>query len=673
MTIPSNTSPISTYTGNNVAFQFPFYFRALKAADVLVTVTSPLAVVSTLVQGVDYSFTYKNFPFLGGEVTLIDLSQGWMNAGALRTNWVVTIGYVVAPSQISKFRDWGPLAPVQVEQAFDKLTMDMIAVQSEIARGLLIPGGGGSESFPPLAGNANKIVQVNATEDGFAYGPDAADIFGAVTAAEAAQAAAATSETNAAASAAQALANKIATDNNVTIVDAIASSVALSETQAAEKAVDAQVSADQAFASMNTAIAQVPLATAQAALAAESAFEAETYVKLTYYTNIVNLTFADSPYTITLADDGKLFRVDTSLGDVVMNLTTRPAVSPDYRVSVLKLDNSAHSVIVNPYGADTVGGKAQEVLSLQFYGITFTPGPYSDWQEKIFTYGTSNSGLPTLVTEIPAGAVDGVNTLYTLSQNSLNGSVLFFLDGEKIPTADYSVLGNKVSLTTPPELGQTVEVWYFVTDVLTSGIKGQSEIPVGAIDGANLNFTVTSQAFNKASTIVFKNGLKTLSNTWTLLQTGAGSIITFNAGEAPEIGSSIEVFYLVNQLQAGINPPPLPGSGSGWTAHGNRLAPIVIDSTGITAADERRQLWYLKSNGGKVLIPGVQISAGFQVGDEMVIVGVDPVDYLSFVDGQGCEFNGAFDLIAGPPGPGVYTTKKHLIYDGVVWSETPMS
>lgn len=675
MTIPANTAPVSTYIGNNTTFQFPFYFRMIIPADLIVSAVVGTAAPVILVQGVDYSYTFNSFPQLGGQVSLIGLGQTWMTGANLKTGATLVIQFMVSPSQLFKFRDWGPLAPLQVEQAFDGQAMQMLGMQQEISTAITIPIGGSGSLFPPLTGQAGLIVEVNGTETGFAYGVSSAAIFAASAAAIAAEAAALAAQTAAAVSAATASAAVVLTNADLAAITVIEGNVLYSEAQAAGKAVDADISASQALASMNTAIAQVPLATAQADIATARATEATIEVELLYYTSVVDLTFADSPFTVaTPADKGKLFRVDTSGGNVIINLPARPSISPDFRVSITKVDNSANFIQVFPNGADTIAGQPFTIMSLQDYGFTFQPGIFSDWLQKTFSIGGSGSGLPTLVTETPAGVIDGVNTIFTISQQSLTQSLNVFLDGVRLETVEYALVGTTISLVSAPAIGQTLSAWYFATTTIAQGIKGAEEVPVGVIDGVNGTFTLTTMPFNKPSMMVFKNGLYVNADTWTLTQTVTGSTINFTAGNEPGVGSTLAVFYLVNQLQVVSIVPPAPVGGSGaFVVHGNRLAPIVIDNLGITVADERRALWYIKSNGGQVTIPGVQISAGYQIGDELVVVGVDPVDYITMVDGQGIESNGNIDFIAGVPGPGVFTTKRYFIYDGVVWSETPMS
>lgn len=744
--IPENTITVSQYIGNDVAFQFPFYFRALKASDIKVFIDTNLGGVSeipsgvidginntfglanneyaksemklyknglmvpdsdwnlyqsnvstqmvfipaaiptlgstlemrygiglptTLIQGIDYSFTFKSFPLLGGTITLIGAGQSWMNGAALKNAVKLTVQYVVSPSQISKLRDGGPFLPLEIEKALDKLAMDLTGLQEQGSNG----SSSSSPDFPSLVGEANKIVTVNATEDGFTYGPIVQDILDAETNSAASAAAAQVSADAAQVSADNAAYSELVSNNNLAAMTLILGSVNASEANAAQKADDAAISADQALAAMNTAIAQVPLCEAQVALAEEEAFKAKIMVDKLVYEEAIELSFSDSPYDILVEDSGKIFRVDTSLGSVILNLPTRPAASPDFRVEIIKTDNSTNIFSVVPYGADTVGGLVVYMMSLPGYGTIITPGLFSDWQVGLIATGISNSGLPTLVTEKPLGLIDGINNIFAISQTSLTDSLILFVDGVKAYADEYSVLGNNISMVTPPELGQVLQVWYFVATPTSTGVKGKQEVPTGNIDGINGTFDLTDNPFNKPSMMLFKNGLYVDGADWAIFQTATGSQIVFNAGLEPVVGDKLSVFYLVNILQAIsiVAPPPAPPSNDGaLSVHGDRLSPVVLTPAGLTVLDERRALWYLKSNGGAMLMPGTQISPGFQVGDELIIVGVDQVDYPSFVDGQGIEVNGNFDLKAGAPGPGVFTTKKYLIFDGIVWSEVPM-
>jgi hypothetical protein len=66
------------------------------------------------------------------------------------------------------------------------------------------------------------------------------------------------------------------------------------------------------------------------------------------------------------------------------------------------------------------------------------------------------------VDEIPSGAINGSNTVFTLAETPVeNEAVDVFLDGLKqIPGTDYSVSGVTITFTTAPAVGQTLRVDY---------------------------------------------------------------------------------------------------------------------------------------------------------------------------------------------------------------------
>lgn len=130
MTIPANISPRIEYLGNGSAYKFSFPFRAVSQNDVSVVIRGVDGARTTLASGVDYSLSYNPFPLLGGEVTLLDNGQTWLSSGLLASGFSITISYVINPRQLARFRDLGPLAPVEFEKALDQLVMQMIALST---------------------------------------------------------------------------------------------------------------------------------------------------------------------------------------------------------------------------------------------------------------------------------------------------------------------------------------------------------------------------------------------------------------------------------------------------------------------------------------------------------------------------------------------------------------
>lgn len=83
----------------------------------------------------------------------------------------------------------------------------------------------------------------------------------------------------------------------------------------------------------------------------------------------------------------------------------------------------------------------------------------------------------------------------------------------------------------------------------------------------------------------------------------------------------------------------------------------------ITPTADFRQFWFVKSNGGALVITSnPQILSGAFVGQEIILMGVDSTDYPILNGGNGLLLNGNCAL--------KNKTTLSLIWDGSVWVET---
>jgi hypothetical protein len=81
------------------------------------------------------------------------------------------------------------------------------------------------------------------------------------------------------------------------------------------------------------------------------------------YSGVVYLTSADSPYSVTTADDGKLLMVDASGGAVVLNAPSIATIGEPFRTTV-EASDVTNAITWTPDGTDTVGGGASEVIDV---------------------------------------------------------------------------------------------------------------------------------------------------------------------------------------------------------------------------------------------------------------------------------------------------------------------
>jgi len=106
-------------------------------------------------------------------------------------------------------------------------------------------------------------------------------------------------------------------------------------------------------------IAAIIAAPGYAAAAASAAAEG-------LYNDVQNLQFSDSPYVPVLSQEGTLFRVDTSGGNVVINLSTLVTYGEDMKFAFVKVTGDANTVTVNRGGSDTINASTSVVISTRY-------------------------------------------------------------------------------------------------------------------------------------------------------------------------------------------------------------------------------------------------------------------------------------------------------------------
>lgn len=139
------------------------------------------------------------------------------------------------------------------------------------------------------------------------------------------------------------LANSVDDFNDI-VADASAAQTAAEAAQtAAEAAQTAAESAEANASSSETAAA------ASAAAAAAAAAEG-------LYQSITNKAFADSPFVPPVTEEGNLYRVDTSGGSVVINLSDLATYNEDMKFAFVKVTGDANTVTINVDAGDDLNG-----------------------------------------------------------------------------------------------------------------------------------------------------------------------------------------------------------------------------------------------------------------------------------------------------------------------------
>lgn len=115
-----------------------------------------------------------------------------------------------------------------------------------------------------------------------------------------------------------------------------------------------------------------------------------------------------------------------------------------------------------------------------------------------------------------------------------------------------------------------------ITDVagITAGLTTQNsvqEVPAGDVDGVNDEFVLSENPADSESLLVFVDGILRPQSEWSRV----GQTFTFTAGNIPQIGQTVYVFYVIDVAVGGGGP----GGGSFGTPYTRYL---TLDSTDIT-------------------------------------------------------------------------------------------
>jgi hypothetical protein len=209
-------------------------------------------------------------------------------------------------------------------------------------------------------------------------------------------------------------------------------------------------------------------------------------------------------------------------------LDLRPSSGPGFAVS--------HSAVINASGSiDGASGNLSDCVH-----VDGTSGPCG---------ASGSSGTTGFIdAEIPAGTIDGINATFTLANTpNPSTSVELFRNGLLMrQPGDFSVTGDTIVFVPGaiPQLSDMLVASYRM-DVTIPGVGFvDGEIPAGAIDGANVSFTLSHTPAPASSLDVFRNGIRAMSG---LDYTSTGNSVTFAAGYVPQIGDVLQCSYRIAQ------------------------------------------------------------------------------------------------------------------------------
>jgi|GEM_PF-1107904 len=444
-----DVTPRIQYSGDGTQSVFTYPFPIFEYGDLEVYEDAVIKALSSdyTVQGAGES--------TGGTVTF---------TAPPAANTTVTLRRNVPIKRTSDFQESGEFRASVLNDELDKQIAMLQQVAEDVDRAVAFPATSSSTvdlTLPEPA--ANGLIAWSAGADGLVNGPLTTEIDASVSAAAASASAAASSATDASNSASTAATHETNAGN--------------SAGTAATEAVNAATSAGQAAASAT-----------QAANAAAS----------NMYSTVENKTFADSPISVGVSDNGTLFIVYTAGGPVVVNLPDIDTVGEAFRCGVLKDDGGSNTITVNGDGADTINGSAAYVIANAREMANFVAnevGPMDNW--VAFGGGVSAGNRTTEIFVDSTDYTSGTTTQLILANDygaEDNIDVLF--DGHGQHRNTYSLSGTTLTFTAEIPLG-TAEVQ--VTGGYTQSIAvpadnsvTTAQINTGAVTGVKLSDTVIS-------------------------------------------------------------------------------------------------------------------------------------------------------------------------------------
>jgi microcystin-dependent protein len=139
MTITVDTARMD-YVGAGATAVFPYSFKILDDDDIKVVVRHPTTdVETTLVKTTDYTVSGVDSP-TGGNVTLVDVGQAWLDAGGnLDTNWVLSIIRDLDFTQETDIRNQSVFFSSTHEDQFDRTIMQIQQIRNSIQGAMRLP------------------------------------------------------------------------------------------------------------------------------------------------------------------------------------------------------------------------------------------------------------------------------------------------------------------------------------------------------------------------------------------------------------------------------------------------------------------------------------------------------------------------------------------------------
>lgn len=471
MTISSEDRKAGPFLGDDVTTDFDFTFMVFADSDVVVTYTNAIDVESVLVLNSDYTVT-RNVDQItnpGGTVALI--------AAPLATGTKLTLTSDIPATQELDLQNLGGFYPEVIERALDRLAAIIAQLKEQMSRSVRVPVSSTTNPDGLLVELAADVLAASASASAAAASETLAEEWAAKTTG---QVAATDYSSKAYAIGGTGITNAIGAAKEWAVTTGAA--VIAGAYSAKEWAVGVFTrgsagggsAKDWATYTGGTVDDTEYSAKKYATDAAASASSAATSADSVMFRDVKFRAFADSPITITDADAGVLYAIDTSGGSVVVNLPSIAALTLTnaWSVSVKKTTNDANTVTINRDGTDLIDGVTSvEIASVQ--GRTLVP---------------DTDPAPDAWTSMQFGAdalADGSVTTAKLAEGAVEGAITASLGGfrNKLIGGDFTTnpWQRGTSFTAPASASYTADRWLLInTSAAVADVLKTADAPTAA-------------------------------------------------------------------------------------------------------------------------------------------------------------------------------------------------
>lgn len=248
--------------------------------------------------------------------------------------------------------------------------------------------------------------------------------------------------------------------------------------------------------------------------ASASAIAAQAAVNSAPFRDTITLTNADSPYTILTIQNGFFFSLDTSGGDIVLNLPQISSLTLPFNQRFKKETSDANTVTINTFAGDEFGDGTTSKIIATVGGLDVIAeddtAPDS-WKTALFGASAGNMSVDTFVDGVDY--TSGTTTTLTLSAVAGSENNLWVtFDGVSQHKTEYGLAGTTLTFSSPIPLGVAeVEVQFGTT--LSIGTPSDTSVTFAKLTLSALA-SVADMITGTASKIVTAVNFKTYMDTY---------------------------------------------------------------------------------------------------------------------------------------------------------------